>query len=159
MGELSTAALGSRQTMGAILGANNEPERDIIQSAIWDDDWHETPELIDPVVTLPELHVVRRALTKVLFDDNMRLEGKLVSKRTIDALADGELHETPIIEADGRLSDKLKRITRTIALLRGRTTAQSQDLHSAVAYTVTGRLGFRGANKTTINAVVDHIYR
>lgn len=154
-----TPALTSRQTMGAILGANDGAERELIQTAIWHDDWTETPELIEPVITLAELHQIRTAIPKVILSDVLKNAGKQATMNTRDALADEDLSPKTVDEADGRIAANLKRMTRTLTLLRGRVAADPQDLFDAVHYTVTGRLGFRGATKADINTVVDHIYR
>jgi len=154
-----TAALASRQTLGAILGAGSEAERDLIQDKLWDDGWESTPDDVNPVINLSQLHAVRAAIPKVILNDKLRAEGKQVSKNTRDRLRDPTVTDRIVKEADGRIATKLMRITKTLALLRGRTSADEQDLHDAVSYTVTGRLGLRGAEATEIEKVVSAIYR
>ena len=151
-------AFASRQTLGAILGAGSEAERDMIQTELWKNRWQPTPDEVQPVISLSQLHMIRDSIPKVTINDKLVNEGMQIAKNTRDRLRDPTVTDRVVKEADGRITTNLIRITRTLALLRGRTGADSEDLHDAVSYTVTGRLALRGSDATEIAKVVSAIY-
>jgi MoxR-like ATPase len=145
-------ALGSRQSLGAMLGDGDEAERDMIQDKLWDQNWKSTPELMTPIISTSMLHGIRAAVEKVPFNDEAKRLGKKVSKATRDELAG-----LGIKEADGRITEQIRGTSRALTLMRGRSTTNETDIKDAVEYTLTGRLAAQPNGASRIEAATERV--
>lgn len=150
------AALASRMTMGAQLGNTSEHETDYILDELWENDWEPTPDQMKSVITLDDLHLIRKSISRVIIDPAVKKEGKEISKLTRTALGSGDIASK---EAIGRLSTDIRSIAKTLALLRGNTVVKPQDLHDAVLYRITGAITMRGGNGSDVDSVMGQIYK
>lgn len=145
-------ALVSRQAMGVILGGHEDPtERERIADRIWGG-WTPSPEAMKAVINLDELHVVREAAGNVIVSDEMRQVGK-----QLGIGASNELRNAGIPEADGRINVQLRNASQALALMRGRTTVNSGDIHDATDFLMTARLGAKGKPVEEIKQIIDKI--
>lgn len=150
------AALASRQTFGAQLGNNTEAQTYDILDELIDNSWEATPEKVEKIITLPELHAIRASIPKVIIDSELAPVIKAAIYKTMIALGEGD---KPSKESVGRLGTDIRDITKTLALLRGNVKATERDVYDAVEYRVTGALTMRGGNGTDVSNAMSAIYR
>jgi len=150
------AALASRQTLGAQLGNNTQVQNLAISGDIWSNNWVSAPEKVEKVIDLAGLHAIRASIPKVIVGKSLLPQAASASVRTMEALAESD---TPIDEAIGRISEDIRDITKTLALLDGEPRATEKNLYDAVEYRVTGALTMRGGDATDVKNTMNAIYK
>lgn len=134
------AATASRHAIGAILGAKASlPDRAELISKVWDD-WEPRPDLMRPVISLDDLKAIRqRAEHGIATPRSLKLEIVNAILRTSD-----RLEQKGIYDADGRLAKQVRRVAKAHATLSGQDTVVPEDVHQALKFVVTARLGMLG---------------
>ncbi|HUP26762.1 MAG TPA: AAA family ATPase [Candidatus Limnocylindrales bacterium] len=134
-------ATASRHAIGAILGAKSSSPADRAQlvSDVWDD-WEPRPDLMRPVIDLAELDAIRHRAERGIATPRS-LKPEIVSSilRTSD-----RLQQKGIYDADGRLAKQVRRVAKAHATLAGQDAVEREDVHQALKFVVTARIGMLG---------------